>query len=413
MHRFVLPVVLLLFPAVASAQNWPQFRGPGQQGHSKATNVPLKWSETENIAWKTPIDGLGWSSPVVKDGRIWLTSALEEGKKLHTICLDLKTGREILNVEVFEKEEPGRVHRKNSHASPTPLLVGDRVYVHFGRYGTACLSTDGKILWKRVLEYNHVHGPGGSPVVYEDKLIINCDGADVQFMIALDCNTGETVWKTKRAHISEARLMGKKSVPMGFSTPLLVKVGDTVQVISTGADHVAGYDVTDGKEIWWSEYDGYSLVPRPVIGHGLVFVCSGYNSPMMYAIKLGGSGNVTESHAAWSLDKGAPLNPSPLVVGNELYLVNDRGVAMCFDAKTGERHWQQRLGGNFSASPLYVDGRIYFLNEVGETTVIAPGTEYKELAKNPLPGKTLASLTPQNGAMLLRTDTHLYRIEGK
>ncbi|MEQ8787547.1 MAG: PQQ-binding-like beta-propeller repeat protein [Pirellulaceae bacterium] len=404
--------ILLALPVVVHGQDWTQFRGPTGQGVSSVKSVPLKWGEdSDNLTWKTPIEGLGWSSPSVQGDRIWLTTAADEGQSLRAVSLDLTTGKEMLNVEVFKLAEPGKVHSKNSHASPTPVIEGDRVYLHFGNYGTACISTAGEVLWRHVFEYNHRHGPGGSPVIFEDLLIINCDGTDVQFIAALNKNTGEEVWRTKRAHISEARLSGADSAPMGFSTPLLVEVDGVMQVVSTGGDHVAGYNARTGEEIWWSSYYGYSLVPRPVVGHGMIYVCSGYNKPMMYAIRLGGTGDVTETHVEWTLERGAPHNPSPLIVGDEIYIVADRGVAMCLDAKTGEEHWQQRLGGNFSASPLLAAGRIYFLNETGETIVVEPGVEYKELARNQVEGRTLASLTPLEAAMLLRTDTHLYRFD--
>jgi outer membrane protein assembly factor BamB len=403
---------LLALPATAAAQDWPQFRGPTGQGISTVQLAPLQWSEdSDNRTWKVPIEGLGWSSPSVQSDRIWLTTALNEGQSLRAICLDLETGREIHNVEVFRRDEPGKVHSKNSHASPTPVIEGNRVYLHFGAYGTACITTDGEVVWRHVFKYNHRHGPGGSPVIFEDLLIINCDGTDVQFIAALNKNTGEEEWRTKRAHISEARLSGSDSAPMGFSTPLLVEVDGVMQVVSTGGDHVAGYNARTGEEIWWSSYYGYSLVPRPVVGHGMIYVCSGYNKPVLYAIRLGGTGDVTETHVEWTLERGAPHNPSPLIVGDEIYVVADRGIATCLDAKTGETHWQERLGGNFSASPLYAAGRIYLLNESGETTVIEPGTEYKELARNQVQGRTLASLTPLEGAMLLRTDSHLYRFD--
>jgi len=403
---------LLALPATAAGQDWPQFRGPTGQGISTVRRAPLRWGEnSDNRTWKVPIEGLGWSSPSVQGDRIWLTTALNEGQSLRAICLDLETGREIHNVEIFKRDEPGKVHSKNSHASPTPVIEGDRVYLHFGAYGTACITTDGEVVWRHGFKYNHRHGPGGSPVIFEDLLIINCDGTDVQFIAALNKNTGEEVWRTKRAHISEARLSGSDSAPMGFSTPLLVEVDGVMQVVSTGGDHVAGYNARTGEEIWWSSYYGYSLVPRPVVGHGMIYVCSGYNKPVLYAVRLGGTGDVTETHVEWTLERGAPHNPSPLIVGDEIYVVADRGIATCLDAKTGETHWQERLGGNFSASPLYAAGRIYFLNESGETTVIEPGTEYKELARNQVQGRTLASLTPLEGAMLLRTDSHLYRFD--
>lgn len=410
----LLIAIALAIPLTSRAQDWPQFRGPGGQGHSSVKKVPLKWSDTENVEWTSPIEGLGWSSPAIVGNQIWLTTALDSGKSLRVLCLDLKTGKEIHNVEVFKPEDPGKVHGKNSYASPTPIVEGNRVYVHFGRFGTGCLSTDGNVLWTTTLKYNHVHGPGGSPVIFEDLLIINCDGADTQLVYGLDKMSGEIRWKTPRTHISEPRLKGMASVPMGFSTPLLLEVDGVMQVISTGADHVAGYDARTGKELWWSSYDGYSLIPRPVVGQGLVFICSGYNSPVLYAIRLGGKGDVTDTHVEWSLKKGAPHSASPILVGQELYIVSDGGVAACFDAKSGDKHWEQRVGGNFSASPIYAGGRIYFLDETGATTVIAPNKEeYKELAKNQVTGRTLASLVPLEGAMLLRTDKHLLRIKGE
>jgi outer membrane protein assembly factor BamB len=286
------------------------------------------------------------------------------------------------------------------------------VFVHFGGHGLGCVSREGKVLWtSRELEYHHQHGPGGSPVVFEDLLILNCDGTDVQFVVALDKATGKVRWKTDRKHISEARLAGEKNAPMGFSTPLIIEVGGKPQLVSTGADHVVAYDPRTGEEIWWSEYDGYSLVPRPVFGHGMVYVCSGYNSPVLYAIRADGRGNVTATHVAWKLERGAPHNPSPLLVGDELYVVSDAGVASCLHAKTVKPHWQQRLGGNYSASPIYADGRIYFQSEKGMTTVIKPGKKFERLATNQIAGRTLASLAPSDGAIFLRTDRALYRIE--
>lgn len=391
-----------------SSQDWPQFRGPGGQGHSSVKNLPLRWSDdSENIRWKSEIKGLGWSSPSVRGEQIWLTTATDDGASLWAICLDLDSGRTIHEVDVFQPENPGRVHTKNSYSSPTPVLHGDRVFVHFGNLGTACLSTDGKINWKTRMQYNHVHGPGGSPVVFEDLLILSCDGARDQFVVALDQATGRERWRTDRP----ANPASKK---FAFSTPTLIEVDGETQIVSAGAGHVVSYDPASGRELWHVAYpEGYSVVPRPVFGHGLIFVSSGYDRPTIYAIRADGRGDVTDSHVVWTLDRGAPRNVSPLLVGDELYLVSDRGVATCVDAHTGKQHWQERLGGNFSASPLYAAGRIYFLNEAGVTTVIKPGTTYQELAKNEIDGRTLASLSPVEGALLLRTNTQLFRIDAE
>jgi outer membrane protein assembly factor BamB len=387
---------------VASAENWPQFRGPGGQGHSAERGLPLTWSETENIAWKTPLPGLGWSSPAIQGDQIWLTTATNDGHSLRALCVNRPDGKIVQDVEVFEKAAPGPIHDKNSHASPTPLIEGDRVYVHFGAHGTACLTTGGEIVWKtEELTHDHRHGPGGSPVVHGDLLIINCDGADLQFVVALDKRTGETRWRSDREGA------------MAYSTPLVINVGGHQQLVTTGGEQVIAYDPSTGQEIWRARYPGgYSNVPRPVYGHGLVFVCSGYNTPQVFAIRpQGASGDVTETHVAWKLERGAPHNPSPLLVGSELYLVSDKGIATCLDAKTGKVHWQQRLGGNFSASPLLAEGRIYLLSEEGLTTVIAPGKEFKRLAANQLDGRTLASIAVSQRAFYLRSADHLYRIE--
>lgn len=389
-----------LLAVPAAADEWPQFRGPDGQGHASQRGLPLEWSETKNVVWKTPIEGLGWSSPVIRGQQIWLTAATDEGHSLRAVCVDLETGKILHDVEAFQVESPGSVHSKNSHASPSAVLEGDRVYVHFGDNGTACLSSEGKVLWRNnELKYAHGHGPAGSPVLYKDLLIVSCDGTDIQYVAALDKRTGKLRWKTDRK--------GR----MAYSTPLVIRVGGEDQLVSTGGDAVVAYAPGDGEELWRARYDGYSEVPRPVYGQGLVFICSGYDNPMLYAIRPDGRGDVTDTHVAWSLTKAAPLNPSPLLIGEELYLVSDRGIASCLDAKTGEVRWQKRVPGNYSASPLAADGKIYFTNETGLTTVLAARDEFEELAANQVEGRTLASLAVAGRAIFLRTDTHLYRIE--
>lgn len=385
----------------AKAAEWPQFRGPDGQGHAPQRGLPLEWDETRAICWKTAVPGLGWSSPVVSETQVWVTTALDEGHSLRAVCLDRESGQIVHDIEVFEKADPGPIHSKNSHASPTPILDGERVYVHFGAHGTACVSTAGQVLWRNEqLKYNHLHGPGGSPVLFEDLLIVSCDGTDVQFVVALDVHTGTIRWKSDRQG------------PMAYSTPLIVEVQGTPQLISTGGDQAVAYDPRSGREIWRVRYDGYSLVPRPVAGHGLVFLCTGYNDPTLMAVRLGGTGDLTETHVAWSLRRGAPHNPSPLLVGDELYVVSDRGVLTCLDARTGQEHWQQRLEGNYSASLLGAADRIYVQNEEGLTTVFAADKRgFRRLAANRVDGRTLASLAAAGRALYLRTDTHVYRIE--
>lgn len=396
----MVPLGLVLWSAVAAGAEWPQFRGPDGQGHATDQDLPLAWSETDNVVWKTAIPGLGWSSPVIQDRQIWLTTGVDEGRSLRAVCINRDDGSLLHDVEVFRLEEPGHVHKKNSHASPTPIIDGRRVYVHFGAHGTACLSTDGRIVWRtQENSYDHRHGPGGSPELYEDLLIFSCDGYDQQFVVALDKHTGAVRWKTERPSRH------------AYSTPLLIRVDGHDQLVSTGADATMGYDPRTGRELWRFTYDGYSLVPRPVVGHGLVFICTGYNTPNVFALRLGRQGTLTEDDVAWSLKRGAPHNPSPLLVGAEIYLVSDNGIATCLDAVTGSPHWQERLGGNFSASPLAAAGRIYFLDEEGVATVVAEGRQFELLARNAIEGRTLASPAVADGSLFLRSDTHLYRIQ--
>jgi outer membrane protein assembly factor BamB len=387
-------------PTPAHSEDWPQFRGPGGQGHSSEQELPVRWSETENVRWKVPIPGLGWSSPVIRDDQTWLTTATDDGRSLRALCLDRQDGRLIHNVELFRRSQPDSIHQKNSHASPTPIIDENRVYAHFGPNGTACVSTNCEVIWKTQVPYDPVHGPGGSPALFEDLVIMSCDGGETQYVVALDKMTGEIRWKCDRNG-------GRHS----YSTPQLIEVNGAVQLVSTGGDKVVAYNPRTGDEIWQSSYDGYSLVPRPVFGHGLVFVCSGYNNPVLYAIRPDGHGDVTDTHVAWQVTQAVPHNPSPLLVGNELYTVSDGGIATCLDAESGKTHWRQRLNGAFSASPVFADGHIFWLNENGETTVITPGVKYKELAKNTVNGRTQASLAVSHGAIYLRTASHLYCIE--
>jgi outer membrane protein assembly factor BamB len=400
-----LTILLLIGVSTAPAglaQDWPEFRGPGGQGHSTEHGLPTDWSESRNVVWKTPIQGLGWSSPVIAGGRVWLTTAIGEREvSLRAVAFDVETGREVVNVEVFRLRNLRDLNPKNSWASPTPIVERDRVYVHFGADGTAALTTTGEIVWKVQFPYESQHGAGGSPIVYGDLLIFSCDGSDQAFVVALDKRTGRIRWKTPR----------RQPADQAYSTPLVIRVGDRDQIVSVGAYRAAAYEPQSGREIWRVGYaDGFSNVPRPVYGHGLVFIATGFQEPTLIAVRPDGAGDVTRTHVAWTVRRGAPLTPSPLIVGDELYLVSDVGIASCLDARTGAVVWQQRLGGNYSASPVFADGRIYFLAEEGVASVIAPGREFRRLATNRLEGGVLASMAVSGGSMFIRTDSHLYRI---
>jgi outer membrane protein assembly factor BamB len=393
---------LIMCPVTALGQDWPQFRGPGGQGHSSETGLVNVFSETKNVVWKTPVPGLGWSSPVVSGGKVWLTAATgDRDVSLRLLGYDVETGREVVNVEVFRVRDPRDINPKNSWASPTPIVDGDRVYVHFGGDGTAALDTTGKIVWKREFAYQSQHGAGGSPVVFGDLLIFSCDGSDQAFVVALDKQTGKIRWKTNR----------RAPYDQAYTTPLVIRVGDRDQLVSIGAYRAAAYDPVTGREIWRVGYrDGFSNVPRPVFGHGLVYIATGFQQPNLIAVRPDGAGDVTKTHVAWTLTRGAPLTPSPLLAGDELYVVNDGGILTCVDAGTGTIHWQQRLGGTYSASPILADGRIYIQSEQGVVSVLAPGKEFRLLTRNTLDGSMLATLAVAGGSFFIRTDSNLYRI---
>jgi len=412
----ICTLLLALCSPATSWAEWPQFRGSAGDGHAPAGPLPSRWSETENVCWKTPIPGLGWSSPVIVGNQIFLTTAVpqegdDEPHDLQLVCVDITNGHIQFATTLFEQHGPVQMHKKNSHASPTPLVRDGRVYVHFGPHGTACTTLDGKPVWKQTLSYKPVHGNGGSPVLVGNKLVISCDGGDDQYVVGLDCTSGEVRWKTAR----------DTSPQKGFSfaTPLVLPAAisgaDRDQVICPGSDAVFAYDPATGETIWRFDYPGgYSVIPKPVFGNGLVYVCSGYDKPAVYAIKPDGSGNVTDTHLAWKLDRGAPHTPSLLVDGTELYLVTDRGVAACLNALTGEEHWRERLGGNFSASPLLANGLVYFQNETGEATVVKAGTEFMEVCRNVLGDgeRTFASYGVGDAKLLIRSETALHAIGG-
>lgn len=398
----------------AMAADWPEFRGPTADGHSPARNLPVVWGPETNVVWKVENPGEGWSSPVVAGPRLILTAALPvdgghpDDRRLVVVCLATDSGEILWQTNVFEQsgESLEKIHSKNSHASPTPIVAENRIWVHFGTVGTACLDLDGKVLWRNdELKYRPQHGNGGSPLLVDGLLIVSCDGSDVQYVVALDAASGQLRWKKDRPQINR----GQK---FSFSTPQLITVEGVRQVVSPGTNRVVAYAPADGTELWQVDYDGYSVIPRPVYVDGLLYVATGYNRPSLLAIRPDGRGDLTSSAIEWSTDRAAPHTPSLLIVDGLLYMVSDRGIATCLEAATGTVVWTERLGGSFSASPLYADGRIYLTSEEGVTHVIEPGRTFHELARNDLQERTLASLAAIDGALFLRTATHLYRLAG-
>ena len=400
---FIL-LTAVLCTAHVRADDWPEFRGPQGNGVSTSKNLPSKWSSSENVAWSKRLPGKGWSSPSIRDGKIYLTAAVRKSQiELQVLCLDGKTGDDLWSTTVF-KHRSSRIHGKNSNASPTPLVYGGRVYVHFGHQGTACLDIKGKVIWKnRRIKYSPVHGNGGSPILTDKAMVFSVDGASQAFVVALDRKTGKRIWKTSRK--------SKAPRKFSFTTPLLIDVNGKKQIVSPGSNVVCSYDANTGEELWRVVYDGYSVIPRPIFAHGLVYLATGYGKPVVYAIRPDGRGDVTRSHVEWTEGKGAPHTPSLLIVGNELYMVSDRGVASCLDAKTGKVHWQKRIGGGFSTSPVYADGKIFLQSEKGVGTVLAASKTFEKLGTNDIGERTLASYAIADDAIFIRSMTKLYRIE--
>ena len=411
-RALTLTLILTTLPAAASlAADWPQFRGPTQQGHSAVTGLPVRWSETRGVKFKTPIPGEGWSSPVAWGDQVWLTTATEGGHSLRAVCLGRDDGRIVHDVEVFRAETLEPKNSFNSYASPTPVLEEGRVYVSFGTYGNACLDTKtGKPIWKsQELKLDHKEGPGSSPVLYKDLFILHCDGTDVQYVAALDKHTGKLAWKTDRT-----TNFGNKpgDLRKAYNVPLIFTENGRDYLVSVGAYRVFCYDPGDGKELWSVATPGFSVVPRPLYADGVVYVCTGYGAPELWAIRTGGSGDVGHTHVLWKSRQGVPAKPSCLLIGSEIYFVSDAGVARCVDAKTGQTLWQERLEGKYTASPVYADGHVYFFSELGLTTVIRPSPRGMELvAENELDGRFMASPAVVDKAMFLRTDKALYRVE--
>ncbi len=408
-------------PAPLPPTDWPQFLGPGGAAHADpACNIPLRWNKRLNILWRTPLPGRGWSSPVVADNSIWLTaSETDKNSQLQLLLLQLdrRTGLLRANHRLLAIPRPARIHSKNTHATPTPIVTNSAVFVHFGAHGTARVGLDGTVGWTTTLPYYHHHGPAGSPVLADNLLIVSCDGytgpfydrrrqdriTSKQFVVALDRQTGQVLWQTPR-------VSGRHS----YSTPLLLRTGTTknpaTQVVSAGGDRVVAYDTRTGRELWWVRYTGYSVVPRPVAGppgSGLIYVCTGYDTPRLLAIRTDGQGDVTNTHVAWQHTRAVPLNPTPLVVDDTLFLVSDTGLASSLDARTGKLIWRRRLGGHFSASPLAVSGHLLVQNEVGTTHVLATGPHYRRLALNRINGRTLATPAISGHRLLIRTDREL------
>lgn len=396
---------------------WPEFRGPQGSARSQSDELPVEWSEEKNVAWKTAIHGRAWSSPVIQDGQIWLTTATDDGRELSLLAVDLESGKIRHDLPLFRVEKPQYAHPVNSYASPTPAIEAGRVYVTFGYAGTAAIDTrSAKVIWeRRDLQINHYRGPGSSPILFGGLLLMHFDGSDQQYVIALDKNTGRTVWRTERSIAfndlgPDGRPEGDGDFRKGFATPQVVMSGDTPVLISLGSKAAYGYDPRTGAEKWRLE-DRSSHTPsmRPIEGHGLVFYGTGW-SGQLQAIRLDPTGTAAPK-IVWTVTRGVPRKPSVLLLGDLIYMISDNGILTCLEAKTGETVWTARLPGEYSASPIAAAGRVYLFNEDGQTTVIAAARAFKVVAENHLDDGFMASAAVAGRSLVLRTVTHLYRID--
>lgn len=406
----LLLTFILSLPATAAEKYWDQFRGPNGDGKSTATGVPTEFGPDKNVTWKTKIHGKGWSSPVVWGNQIWLQTANLDGKNLYAMCVDAKSGKIVHNIRVFNVAEPKFCHPTNSYASCTPSIEEGRVYVHFGAYGTACLDTKtGKTLWeRRDFVSDDFRGPASSPIVHDGKLFVNFDGVDFQFVVALDKNTGKTVWRKKRSIDYQTSNGDRKKA---YGTPTIVKTEGGEQLVSPAAMETIAYDLKDGKEIWRVRHGGMNVGARPLFAHGMVYISAGSRDKSLVAVKPTGKGDVTATHIVWGMGRSVPKRASQIIVGDLFFMMADNGSASCLDAKTGKVYWTKRIQGAYWASPVYADGKIYCFSKEGTVPVIKADKTFQLLATNKFPDGFNASPAFVDNAMIIRTFTHLYRIE--
>ena len=401
------------------AGEWPQFRGPLATGHAPASNLPLEWSDTKNVKWKTAIPHKGWSTPLVSETQVWLTTATDDGHDFFALCLDRKTGKVLHESKLFHAETPEPLgNGLNSYASPTGVLSGGKVFLHFGSYGTVCIDTATfKEEWRRTdLPCRHYRGPGSSLFDWKDTVILTMDGVDVQYLCALDKKTGTTRWKTDRnTAFNDLGPDGKPKMEgdlrKAYSTPAVITVDGKPQLVSTGSMATVGYDPDSGKELWRTTYSGFSNASIPAWHNGVIIVNTGHGKAMLRAFPISGStaGDIT-GKLLWEQTKAIPTRSSPVTVDGVIYLNGDSGILSAVDCNGGELLFNERCPGNARSSPGYADGKLFFCDEMGVTTVLKPGRTFEKLAQNTLPAGIMASPVAVDSELFIRTKTHLYCI---
>ncbi len=401
--------------AQSTTTEWLEFRGNLQNGVAPTGDMVTHWGEGENVKWFVETQGLGWSSPVIARNRIYYTTAVPDPAAgtddplagPQTLCLecrDANSGALIFLKTIFEQSEDAPlVHKKNSHASPTPILSDDHVYIHFGHQGTVCTDLSGEIIWvNQDHAYPPVHGNGGSPILVDGKLIIACDGGSDAYTVALNAATGQEVWRTPRD--------AKGPETFSFCTPQCIEVDGQKQIISPGSNIVQSLNPENGAVWWFVRYEGFSVVPRPVYHQGLVCISTGYTAPLVLAIDPTGSGDVTESHLRWKYKGAAPNTPSFVPFENQIIMVSDSGIAASVDMASGKEVWKKRIGGNYSSSPTIWRNYVFFQSEEGTASVVQLDRKPIDVSKNQLPGRIFASYAVLENDWIIRTEKGLYRI---
>lgn len=412
--RFVIAVLAtvssLHHALAATPVNWPQFRGPNADGVSQASGLPVTWSENERVKWKTAIHGRAWSSPVIWNNQIWMTTAREDGKQLYAMCVDRDSGRIVHDVLVFQIASPQFCYPLNSYGTPTPVIEQGRVWVHFGTHGTACLdSGTGDVLWRREdLHCNHHRGPASSPILAGNLLVVAFDGFDIQYVVALDKNTGKTVWQRDRNIEYES---DDGDVKKAYGTAKVITVAGQQQLVYPSAGATIAYDPPTGQELWRIRHGGMNACMPPIFADGKLYLNTASGGFKLFAMRVGGKGDVTESAVEWKCSQGVPARSSPILVDDLIFMVSDAGVASCIEAATGKPIRQRRLEGEFSSSPIYAEGRLYFPNQDGKTFVLSADRDIELLATNVLEAGCMASPAVYDKAIYLRTKSHLYRLE--
>jgi len=419
-------VAIQISSGVASERlNWPVRTGPTLDGHvspEDAVGLPTEWSDApeKNIAWKLDLEGFGHSVPVIGHGRVWLTSATKDGKQQYVYCIDPSSGKVLHHKLLYENPEPEPLMNEvNTYASPSCALEDDAVYVHFGTYGTARLNPETlDVVWdRRDIRCRHYRGPGSSPILWKDLLILTFDGIDAQFLMALNKHTGETVWRTDRTtnygDLDEnGQPQQEGDLRKAYSTPGVIEINGQAQIVSVGSRAAFAYDALTGKELWTIRHDDFNASSPPAFLENYAILNTGSRGSNLLSVRLDETtrGDVTESHVVWNRDKGNSDLSAPILIGDRIFSVLNNGVLNCVDAGTGTEVWKDRIEGTFTASPITANGVIYFCNEEGVCFVVRAADQFELVAKNSLPEGMRASPSAADGRLFLRTFTKLYAI---